>query len=76
MSDYAPLKFFVPEPTGRPGDQPNFTDIEIDAAGSVRRPDIDVDPSEIKDLARSMVRVMNTDGEAVGPWAEDIPEEF
>jgi len=38
MSDYAPLKFFVPEPTGRPGDEPDFTDIEIDAAGSVRRP--------------------------------------
>ena len=76
MSDYAPLKFFVPEPTGRPGDEPDFTDIEIDAAGSVRRPEIDVDPAEIKDLARSMIRVMNTDGEAVGPWAEDIPDEI
>lgn len=76
MSEYAPLKFTVPEPKGRPGDQPDFAYVQIPEAGSVRCPDIDVPATEIKDLATTMVRVMNTDGEAVGPWAENIPDEI
>lgn len=75
MSDYAPLKFKVPEPKGRPGDQPDFTYVKISEAGSARRPDIDVDPTEIKDLATDMIRVLNKDGDAVGPWAINIPDE-
>lgn len=75
MSDYEPLKFQVPEPSGRPGDQPDFTYVKISAAGSARRPDIDVDPTEIKDLATDMIRVLNKEGDAVGPWASDIPDE-
>ncbi|WP_262695408.1 3-methyl-2-oxobutanoate dehydrogenase (2-methylpropanoyl-transferring) subunit alpha [Kordiimonas aquimaris] len=75
MSEYKPLKFNVPEPTGRPGDQPDFTYVQIPEAGSVRRPEIDVPATDIKDLATTMIRVMNTAGDAVGPWAEDIPDE-
>jgi len=75
MSDYEPLKFHVPEPTGRPGDEPDFTGMDIPAAGSVRRPDIDAQASDMKELASTMVRVLNKKGEAVGPWAEGIDDE-
>ena len=36
-----PLKFHIPEPKHRPGDEPDFSDIEIPAAGSLPRPEID-----------------------------------
>ncbi len=48
MSDHGPLKFHVPEPAGRPGDDPDFSYLNVPKAGAVRKPDIDVDPKEIK----------------------------
>jgi 2-oxoisovalerate dehydrogenase E1 component alpha subunit len=35
----------------------------------VPRPNVDVDPETIRDLAFSIIRVLNRSGEAVGPWA-------
>ncbi|GAB4516800.1 MAG: 3-methyl-2-oxobutanoate dehydrogenase (2-methylpropanoyl-transferring) subunit alpha [Amphiplicatus sp.] len=69
MNDVAPLSLYVPEPEFRPGDEPDFSGVKIPQAGSVRRPEIDVDPEDIHDLAYSIIRVMNREGEAVGPWA-------
>ena len=64
-----PLSLHVPEPAVRPGDAPDFSQVTIPQAGSVRRPPIDVAPEEIRDLAYSIIRVLNRNGEAVGPWA-------
>jgi len=75
MADYQPLKLYVPEPSGRPGDKPDFSYIDIPDAGTARRPAIDVAASDIKDLATSMIRVMDNSGKAVGPWAEDISDD-
>ena len=61
------LRLHVPEPEVRPGDQPDFSNVPIPKAGSVPRPAVDVDPREIRDLAYSIIRVLNRDGEAVGP---------
>jgi len=72
MSDSTPLRFHVPEPSARPGDEPDFSYVEVPAAGSVRRPDVDVDPAEIRDLASSMIRVLDEADQAVGPWAPDV----
>ena len=71
----APLSFHVPEPEVRPGEAPDFSHVQIPRAGSVPRPPVDVDPSEIRDLAYSIIRVLNRDGEAVGPWAGSLSEE-
>ena len=62
------LSLHVPEPEARPGDEVDFSQIEIPAAGSVRRPDISVAASETRDLVYSLVRVLDDDGAAVGPW--------
>src|SRR5260221_283444 len=70
-----PLSLHVPEPAVRHGGAPDFSDVEISASGSVRRPAIDVDPQEIKDLAYSIVRVMNREGDAVGPWAGSLTDD-
>ncbi|WP_428659216.1 3-methyl-2-oxobutanoate dehydrogenase (2-methylpropanoyl-transferring) subunit alpha [Reyranella sp.] len=75
MSDPARLSFHVPAPAVRPGGTPDFSDVKISAAGEVRRPEVDVAPEEIRDLAYSIIRVLNRDGEAVGPWAGLLTDE-
>ena len=74
-SDIGPLRFQVPEPSARPGDEPDFSYLAVPPAGTVRRPDVAVDPYEIRDLADSMIRVLDGDGHAVGPWTPDIDAE-
>ncbi|MBN9075482.1 MAG: 3-methyl-2-oxobutanoate dehydrogenase (2-methylpropanoyl-transferring) subunit alpha [Rhizobiales bacterium 65-79] len=69
MDRQAPLSLHVPEPEVRPGGTPDFSDVKIAAAGSVRRPETDAKPEDIRDLAYSIIRVLNRKGEAVGPWA-------
>ena len=71
-NEMPPLSLSVPEPEVRPGGQPDFSRVEIPAAGSVRRPPVDADPEEIRDLAFTIIRVLNRDGQAVGPWAEAL----
>lgn len=70
----ASLSFHVPEPEVRPGEQPDFSHVQSPRAGSVPRPPVDVDPSEIRQLAYSIIRVLNRDGEAVGPWAGTLTQ--
>ena len=69
------LRLHVPEPEVRPGDQPDFSTVPVPEAGSVPRPPVDVDPRKIRDLAYSIIRVLNRRGEAVGPWAGTLTNE-
>jgi 2-oxoisovalerate dehydrogenase E1 component alpha subunit len=62
------LSLHIPEPPARPGDEVDFSHFNIPAAGSVPRPDTAVDPAEIRPLVYTMVRVLDEDGKAVGPW--------
>ncbi len=75
MSDPKPLSLHVPEPEVRPGDKPDFSGVKIPRAGTVPRPPIDVAPADIRDLGYTIIRVLNRDGEAVGPWAGMLPDE-
>lgn len=70
-----PLSLHVPEPGCRPGDMPDFSDFEIPKAGEVRRPDTDTTPEAMRDMAFSIVRVLNNAGQAVGPWAGSLTTE-
>ncbi|MEO5898539.1 MAG: thiamine pyrophosphate-dependent enzyme [Ilumatobacteraceae bacterium] len=63
------LRLRFPEPAARPGEAPTFGGLRIDAAGEMPRPPIDVDPKDILELGNGLVRVLDDDGEAVGPWA-------
>lgn len=69
-----PLSIHIPEPPVRPGDAPDFSGVPIPRAGETRRPPVDVKADEIRDMAYSIVRVLNRKGEAVGPWAEAVAE--
>lgn len=67
--EYAPLSLNVPEPGCRPGDMPDFSDFEVPRAGVVPRPPVDAAADDIREHAFSIVRVLNKEGGAVGPWA-------
>ncbi len=69
------LSLHVPEPEVRPGGRPDFSGVKIPKAGSVKRPPVDVDPAEIRDLAYSIIRVLNREGRAVGDWAGSLTDE-
>jgi len=63
-----PLSLHVPEPRYRPGDAADFSDIVVPAAGETSRPDSAADAGTMRELAYGLVRVLNDDGQAVGPW--------
>jgi 2-oxoisovalerate dehydrogenase E1 component alpha subunit len=63
-----PLSLHVPEPKFRPGDAVDYADFDRGEAGKVARPDIAAVPSEMRDHAYSLVRVLDDEGNAVGPW--------
>jgi 2-oxoisovalerate dehydrogenase E1 component alpha subunit len=62
------LSLHVPEPKFRPGDTPDFSDLEIPAAGSAPKPDIAASAAETEPLTTSLIRVLDDSGKAVGPW--------
>ena len=64
-----PLRLHVPEPTGRPGHATDFSYLHLSPAGAVRKPALDASLAETADLAHTLVRVLDDDGRAVGPWA-------
>jgi len=69
MEPIAPLRLHVPEPTGRPGHETDFSYLHLSPAGEVRRPAVDVAPVDTSDLAYTLVRVLDDKARAVGPWA-------
>src|SRR5450756_2058826 len=75
MTDYAPLTLHVPEPAVRPGGTPDFSSVGVPRAGSVARPEVNADPESIRDLAYSIIRVLNRDGKAIGPWGGLLSDE-
>ena len=75
MSDRKPLSFHVPAPAVRPGGTPDFSDVRISLAGEVRRPEVDAAPEDIRDLAYAIIRVLDRDSEAAGPWAGLLDDE-
>ena len=62
------LTLHVPEPKFRPGDPVDFADVDVPPAGSARRPDTAEHPKQFTDLAYTLVRVLDEEGRAVGPW--------
>ena len=74
MPQRKPLHLHVPEPTGRPGRDTDFSYLPLSAAGAKRRPPIDVAAAQTNDLAFALIRVLDDTGNAVGPWAPQMNE--
>ncbi|MGL1664201.1 hypothetical protein ACSTJP_00710, partial [Vibrio parahaemolyticus] len=50
-------------------DKPDFSGLKLAAAGEAPRPAVTAAPETFRELAYSLIRVLNDEGEAVGPWA-------
>ena len=72
MIEGEPLRFGIPEAPARPGEMADFSYLDVPAAGTVPRPDVDTPPGEMRDLAYSLIRVLDDDGRAVGEWAPEV----
>ena len=66
------LQLHIPAPAARPGDTPDFSHLRIPPAGAVARPDPLADHTTLRDLPFQLIRVLDVDGAAVGPWAPAI----
>ena len=75
MSQGNPLSLHVPEPTGRPGCKTDFSYLQMSPAGAIRRPEVDVLFGDTADLVTALIRVLDDEGNAVGPWAPQIEPE-
>lgn len=67
-ANLAPLQLHVPEPKFRPGDVVDFASVEVPPAGAQRRPDTAAPADSFHELAYTLVRVLDDEGRAVGPW--------
>lgn len=75
MPQHAPLRLHVPEPTGRPGHDTDFSYLPLSAAGTVPRPPTDVQAAQTSDLAFTLIRVLDESGQAVGPWDPKLSDD-
>jgi len=58
----------IPRPTARPGEKPDFSYLKLSDAGTVDRPPIDEHAINIEHLSHKLVRVLDDNHEAKGPW--------
>ena len=64
-----PLSLHVPEPRFRPGDAVDYTHVEVPPAGTARRPEPGDAAASFHELSFGLVRVLDEENRAVGPWA-------
>ena len=68
MSTAMRSRLHVPRPPARPGETPDFSYVTISPAGAVPRPDPNAPLAQVEHLATEMVRVLDEQHRAVGPW--------
>ncbi|MGD9710805.1 MAG: thiamine pyrophosphate-dependent enzyme, partial [Thermomicrobiales bacterium] len=68
MRNRETLKLHIPEPPSRPGEKASFARFEIPPAGAVQRPASTTPGSEMRDLPFELIRVLDDEHRAVGPW--------
>ncbi|MEM1143554.1 MAG: thiamine pyrophosphate-dependent enzyme [Pseudomonadota bacterium] len=61
-------RLFVPSASSRPGGTPDFSDLQIPEVGAADKPPIDVEACDTASLSEGLVRVLDDQGLAHGPW--------
>ena len=67
-SNLPPLSLHVPEPRFRPGDPVDYSHLPIPPAGAQPRPDEGCPASDTAPLCTDLIRVLDENHRAVGPW--------
>jgi 2-oxoisovalerate dehydrogenase E1 component alpha subunit len=68
MKHDSPLRLHIPDSHFRPGDVPDFSYLDLPKAGAAQRPEVDANASATRELAYGLVRVIDDQGSAIGPW--------
>ncbi|MBX3511517.1 MAG: 3-methyl-2-oxobutanoate dehydrogenase (2-methylpropanoyl-transferring) subunit alpha [Hyphomonadaceae bacterium] len=69
------LDLHVPAPRARPGDKPDFSGWRFPEPGDTPRPDVAASAVELRDFAYGLIRVLDMQGNALGPWTPEIAPE-
>lgn len=64
-----------PETESRPGTHPTYADLHVDTPTEVRRPSVDADAASMAELSRPLIRVLDDEGRARGPWDPELSPE-
>ncbi len=70
-----PLSLHVPEPPFRPGDPVDYSYLKISEAGAQPRPDEACPAAETAPLCTDLIRVLDEEHKAVGPWDPKLDPE-
>jgi len=65
-------RLHIPSPSARPGDKPDFSYLNLAPAGSADKPAVEARTSEIGHLSYGLVRILDDEHQAVGPWNPNI----
>ena len=70
-------RLHLPKPPARPGEKPDFSYVHLSPAGAVPRPEVSAKIRDMGSLAIDLVRVLDDEHDAVGPWNPRLdPEEL
>ncbi len=61
-------RLHVPKAPARPGDAPDFSYLSLSPAGAIKRPDANAKVADTEALASGLIRVLDDDHDAKGPW--------
>jgi len=64
----------VPKTPARPGETPDFDYVQLSDAGAVERPEINTRVRDMVHLSEEMVRVLDEQHSALGPWHPHLDE--
>ncbi len=62
----------IPRPTARPGEEPDFSYLDLSPAGSVDKPPADARTRDIQHLSGGLIRVLDDDHTAKGQWDPNL----
>ena len=65
-------RLHIPRPTARPGEKPDFSYLNLSPAGSIDKPPVDARSRDMEDLSHYLVRVLDDEDRAQGPWNPNI----
>lgn len=68
-------RLHIPHAHARPGEKPDFSYLALSPAGEVDRPPVDAKVADMEYLASQLVRVLDEDHSAQGPWNPKIANE-
>ncbi len=69
------IKLNFPQPSARPGEAPDFSQLKIPKPGLLPVPPLDMSAEDSRPYANGLIRVLDDEGNAVGPWADYLGEE-